>query len=84
MKWAGCHDLPREANAQQATSTPFVRSSNMAVIAKVEPALKYDILDITSHLNCLFGMKIVLFLAGKIPANSRSKENIFSEIAAIY
>jgi hypothetical protein len=60
MKWAGCHDLPRRANAQQATNTPFVRSSNMPVTAKVEPALKYDILDITSHLICIFGMEFIV------------------------
>jgi hypothetical protein len=38
-----------EANAPQAKNTPFFRSSSMAVVAKVEPTLKYDILDITAH-----------------------------------
>jgi hypothetical protein len=60
LKWAGCHDLPLAANAQQATNTPFARSSNMPVVAKVEPALKYDILDITSQLICIFGMGFVV------------------------
>jgi hypothetical protein len=33
----------------------------MPVVAKVEPALKYDILDITSHLICILGMEFVVF-----------------------
>jgi hypothetical protein len=39
-----------QANAPQTKNTPFFRSSSMAVVAKVEPTLKYDILDITAHL----------------------------------
>jgi hypothetical protein len=39
-----------QANAPQTKNTPFSRSSSMAVVAKVEPTLKYDMLDITAHL----------------------------------
>jgi hypothetical protein len=45
-----------EANAPQAKNTPFFRSSSMAGVAKVEPTLKYDMLDITAHFMRIPGM----------------------------
>jgi hypothetical protein len=60
-----------EANAPQAKNTPFFRSSSMAVVAKVEPTLKYDILDITAHLMRLPGMQVCCSCSEKTPGEKR-------------